>query len=74
MKNCTDCKYARWDKTSAGKLHPSGDGMCEYPWKMPKLPEVMYWVRRSTPKPSGGHINRRKELKNHCVYFAHSGD
>ena len=30
MKNCTDCKYADWQRTAAGKLHPSGDGECTY--------------------------------------------
>lgn len=67
MKNCTDCKYAEWHRTAVGKLHPDGDGYCEYPFSLPKLPAAMYWV--TLPRPSGGSINRRRDLKDHCVYF-----
>jgi hypothetical protein len=68
MKNCTDCKWAQWRRTKAGKLHPSGDGSCAYPFKMPPLPQSMYWL--STPKPCGGGINRKQELNDHCAYYA----
>jgi hypothetical protein len=68
MKNCAGCKYAEWDRTKSGSLHPSGDGRCGYPWKLPALPASMYWV--NTPGHCGGLINRRRELKDHCVYFA----
>lgn len=70
MKYCLNCKHANWDKTIAGKLHPSGHGICEYPWKMPQLPASMYWVGMFSPKPSGGYISRKEELKDHCAYFA----
>jgi hypothetical protein len=68
MKNCTDCKHALWERTAAGKLHPSGDGKCQYPWKMPELPAALYWLRR--PEPSGGFINRRRDNAEHCAYWA----
>lgn len=68
MKNCTHCKWAEWYRTAADKLHPSGDGMCVYPWKLPPLPQSMYW--HGALRPSGGAINRRKELTDHCAYFA----
>lgn len=71
MKNCTDCKYANWNRTKSGKLHPSGDGKCIYPYKVPKLPESMYWISQTNPTPAGGFINRREELKEHCVYFSY---
>lgn len=67
MKNCTDCKHADWKRNAAGNLHPSGDGMCRYEYKIPSLPACMYWITK--PSPSGGFINRRKELTEHCVYF-----
>lgn len=67
MKNCTGCKYAEWKRTKSGKLHPSGDGECTFPWTMPPLPAAKYWVDR--PFPYGGYIHRRRELKDHCVYF-----
>jgi hypothetical protein len=70
MKSCTNCKHATWQKTKTGRLHPSGDGVCDYPWKLPPLPASMYWIRFNDPTPSGGHINRRHEHKDHCVYFA----
>jgi hypothetical protein len=69
MKNCTDCKYALWNRTAAGKLHPSGDGDCRYPWKLPALPAAMHWIG-SPPKPWGGSINRKREHEEHCTYWA----
>lgn len=70
MKNCTDCKYAEWKRTEAGRLHPDGSGLCKYPWQMPALPASFYWTGFSQPKPNGGHINRRVEYKDHCAYYA----
>lgn len=69
MKNCTNCKHAEWKKTAAGKLHPSGNGLCKYPWEMPQLPGSMYWIGLRAPEPYGGQISRKTELKDHCVYF-----
>jgi hypothetical protein len=69
MKKCTNCKYAEWEKTSAGKLHPSGNGKCKYPLRIPALPQSMYWIGKSSPVPCGGYISRKKELNDHCVYF-----
>lgn len=68
MKDCNGCKYANWRKTAAGRLHPSGDGMCEFPWKMPPLPASRYFIG-GAPKPSGGGINRREEFKDHCPHY-----
>ncbi|HHT9146506.1 MAG TPA: hypothetical protein ACFYD4_12685 [Candidatus Wunengus sp. YC61] len=68
MKNCNDCKNAVWQKTEKGRLHPSGEGRCNYDYKIPQLPESFYWII-SSPRPSGGQINRREELKGHCVYW-----
>lgn len=58
---CVDCKFANWQRTSSGRLHPSGDGRCE--WKVPAihLPVSMYFFGSFTP--SGGHINRRDEWR-----------
>ena len=66
MKNCTGCKFAKWNKTDAGRLHPSGNGQCVYEYKIPALPASMYWIGYHSPL--GGFINRRKELKDHCPY------
>jgi len=71
MKNCTDCKHADWKKTAAGKLHPSGDGKCKmaFVYTLPPLPASMYWHTTNEPKPCGGFINRRSDLKDHCTYY-----
>lgn len=71
MKNCTHCKHAVWQKTAAGRLHPSGAGKCGYEVKMPKLPASMWWtgVFGKKAKPFGGHINRHKDLPDHCAFF-----
>ena len=58
MKNCNNCKYADWKKTVAGKLHPSGEGKCLYPYKVPPFPASMYWMNIETT-PCGGFINRK---------------
>lgn len=68
MKSCLNCKHAEWKRTANGRLHPSGDGMCKYPYKMPPLPASMYWAAR--PYVCGGSISRKVEHKDHCVYFA----
>jgi hypothetical protein len=70
MLNCTYCKHAKWMKKAAGKLHPSGDGACSYPYSVPALPASMYWTGLFLPTPSGGYINRRQDLTRHCPYFA----
>lgn len=69
MKNCTNCKYARWERTNSGRLHPSGDGRCSYTYKIPELPQA-YYFPFGEMHLSGGYINRRQELKDHCVYFS----
>ena len=68
MKSCVGCKYAEWDKTASGRLHPSGGGRCTYPFKIPPLPQSMYFI--STPMACGGNINRKSELPDHCAYYS----
>lgn len=72
MKNCKDCKYAEWKRTKLGRLHPSGDGECGYKlkWKMLSIPASMFWPGNMSHKPCGGYINRREDLKEHCVYYS----
>jgi hypothetical protein len=59
--------------TTNGRRHPSGDGVCTKVVKIPPLPASRYWAGMTEPISSGGHINRRTELKSHCVYFAREG-
>ena len=63
MKSCIGCDYAGWKKTAKGKLHPSGDGWCKYPWVLPPRPASMYFIF-SEPKPYGGQINRHDDAKD----------
>ena len=70
MKDCTYCKYADWQRTKSGRLSPSGDGRCQYQWKIPPLPASMYFALSvNALTPSGGHISRKTELKEHCAYY-----
>lgn len=68
MKNCTHCTHANWKRTSAGRLHPSGDGRCTKEIRIPDLPAAFYWI--NPPVPSGGPINRRQDHERHCPHFA----
>ena len=68
MKDCTHCKYAEWERTKNGALHPKGDGRCTYTVKIPPLPASQYWAY-ADPKIAGGAINRRLHLPAHCVYY-----
>lgn len=67
MKSCLNCVHAKWKKTAGGKNHPSGDGTCGYKYVPRPIPACMYWLRGN--EPSGGYINRREELKDHCPVF-----
>lgn len=65
MKNCTGCKYADWQRTKSGRLHPYGDGECTFEIKRPVVPiskSLIFYV-------GGGIINRHKELKDHCPCY-----
>lgn len=62
--DCRDCKFADWQRTANGRLHPSGDGRCTAPVKIQTLPKSMYWIG-TAPTPSGGYISR-KELERYA--------
>ena len=59
---CIGCKYANWQKTSNGRLHPNGEGKCTYVFPdMPVLPMSFMWgysYNDRPPCPKGGRINR----------------
>jgi hypothetical protein len=72
MKNCTGCKWAQWERTKAGKLHPSGRGMCQKIIEIPALPAAFFWPGYNgigVPSPRGGYINRRRDHNDHCPYY-----
>ena len=70
MMTCDKCKYALWQRTSAGRLHPNKQGTCEYKYKIPPLPQSRYFLGGRTPESYGGQIERGSKLKEHCVYYA----
>jgi len=68
MKTCKGCKYAKWDRTKTGRLHPSGDGKCTFIVKPSPLPNAFYYVQ--SPFICGGHISRNRDpYRNHCPYY-----
>ena len=69
MKDCTHCKHAEWERTSNGRLSPTGNGKCAYQYKLPPIPASMFWLMNQKPSLCGGSINRRKELSEHCAYW-----
>lgn len=36
QSQCVGCRFARWDRTKAGRMHPDGSGTCE--WKPTAVP------------------------------------
>lgn len=74
MKTCKGCKWAEWKKTSAGNLHPSGDGACTFPIKLPVTPLAFRWGwAEKPPTPYGGRITRRIDFKDHCPCYTPEG-
>jgi len=69
MTDCKLCKYAQWHKTSNGRLHPSGDGVCTYEVKLPVLPAAKYWTGSSKPSTTRGFIFRHRPMKVVCPCF-----
>ena len=63
-RSCTDCYRAKWFRTDVGRLHPSGDGKCEWEYPVTEIPKAFYWHYHTPPTPSGGRINRKKPYEN----------
>lgn len=42
---CGTCKHAEWQKTSSGRRHPNGSGVCRYQFPESPLP---LWARGRT--------------------------
>jgi hypothetical protein len=73
-KSCLNCGLAKWDKTAAGHLHPSGHGRCQ--WAMPVIPisSARYYIGGPTrdviPGPTGGGIDRKAPHTNCPTWVA----
>lgn len=51
---CLNCTYAKWKRTTSGRLHPSQQGQCTYPVKI-VIPKAYYFT--GSLAPSGGYIS-----------------
>jgi len=76
MSNCTECKFAEWKRTAAGRLHPSGEGRCRWKYEPKPIAAAYSWPgfhRGSSPIPHGGFIHRRDEremvITRNCLVF-----
>lgn len=71
MNKCLTCRFADWNKTKTGKLHPDGLGRCTV--KIPELviPKVYYWIGfgHGQPRPCGGGIDRREKDDRDCPTY-----
>lgn len=62
---CEGCVFASWKRTSSGRLHPDKTGRCTALVEKPldlRLPASFYWMSYGTPKPTGGSIERGREI------------
>ena len=61
-RDCRSCRFASWQRTKAGRLHPSQAGRCTWEgWKAWAIPSAFHflWRNRDTPtRPDGGYITR----------------
>ncbi|QRE00493.1 hypothetical protein [Burkholderia phage BCSR129] len=71
VKNiCHGCKYADWDRTKAGSLHPNGGGRCVFPDPpLPDLPAVKSWGWGGNPRVTGWSISRHNAEPQTCNTF-----
>jgi hypothetical protein len=70
VKLCDKCKHATWKTTANGRRHPDKSGICQKvaAYTVPPLPACAYWIG-GPPKPNGRHIERGRELQDHCPYW-----
>ena len=61
-RDCRSCRFASWQRTKTGRLHPSQSGRCTWEgWKAWAIPSAFYFFggNRDTPtRPSGGYLTR----------------
>jgi hypothetical protein len=71
---CDKCKWADWNKTKNGRLHPDKQGKCTYQVIVPELPYAFCWSYDGSKKitPIWGQIERGRELKQNCIYYEES--
>lgn len=70
---CNGCKFAEWERTASGRLHPQKQGRCTYLKQHPikiSLPAAFYfgtiWNRDVTLQIGGGWIERDYDYTHDC--------
>jgi hypothetical protein len=66
--SCDHCRYADWERTKSGNLHPDGSGRCAFVWVAPELPKSFYWISGGQT-PAGGFIERGDNKTDGCAYY-----
>ena len=66
---CKRCRWADWNRTRNGSLHPDGGGRCKFVWVAPPLPASMYWIGGAPATPGGGFIERNGHEIHQCRTF-----
>lgn len=73
---CDDCKFAKWNRTTSGRLHPNKMGRCEWVFLPPLVPKAYrfaYGKPGEYPNPSGGYIERGATYTDNCACFTPRG-
>lgn len=63
---CDDCKLAEWRRTATGRLHPDKSGRCTWEYSV-RLPPAFCWPGMKDARPSGGYIERGRDIPR-CIY------
>lgn len=61
MSLCETCKWAEWNVTASGRLHPNKGDRCGFKWELPPVPAAFYFIGK--PIPCGGYIERGDRTK-----------
>jgi len=71
MNTCLNCRFAEWERTKTGRLHPSGEGECMYRPPQPVLPEPVYCLVK--PLYRSACLSRRNP-ETDCPCWAAKGE
>ena len=71
---CMNCKYAEWERTKSGRLHPDKSGKCSCVVTLPPVPNstATFHYRHDDDTPlvvRGGWIWRNEKTGQDCPCF-----
>lgn len=75
MSICRNCVHALWARTANGRLHPNGQGRCDYPMPVIEVPAVISGYYAKEPQPftvpiSNRYIERNAQYPAACAKFS----